>query len=71
MFLSFTIGPFDIILLLVAAAILFAYSTYIIFRNETGLVRFMWIMANILLFPIVPVVYIIMTKLLNNKKLQS
>ena len=60
--MSFMLSPIDIIVLTILSLALFVYSTIIIYKNEEKLARVIWILANISFFPIVPIIYILMSK---------
>lgn len=64
--MTFILSPVAKIILIILAIFLFIYSTVIIYKNEAKLARVVWILANSILFPIVPMIYILMNKLKKN-----
>lgn len=62
--MTFILSPIGKIILFIVLAFLIISALYKINKLETGLVKTIWIIACVVLFPIMPIVYL----LINFKK---
>ena len=62
--MTFILSPIGKIILFIVLAFLIVSALYKINKLETGLVKIIWIIACVVLFPIMPIVYL----LINFKK---
>jgi len=59
--MSFIVSQFTIIASMVVLVFVLIYALKLIFKFERGLARLLWVVAAITFFPVVPLIYIIMS----------
>ena len=57
--MTFILSPIGKIVLFILLTILIVSALYKINKLETGLVKIIWIIACVVLFPIVPIIYLL------------
>jgi hypothetical protein len=56
--MSFILSPIGKIFLLFFMFFLFVFALYKINKVEKGTIKLLWVIASVLLFPIVPLIYL-------------
>jgi hypothetical protein len=57
-YMSFLLSPIAKIFLIAFLFILFVYALYRINKLEQGKLKLFWVIASVLLFPIIPIIYL-------------